>query len=85
MTIELYGVARIRARVHRVEIPAGTLGQAIAGLAAVCPALSGTVVIAGSIHPAFRLSLNGDRFVSDPATLLTDDDVLLLISADAGG
>ena len=37
------------------------------------------------LHPAFVANLNGDRFVSDPATPLGDDDCVLILSADAGG
>ena len=39
----------------------------------------------GAIQEAFKLSLNGERFVSDPETSLIDGDVLLLLSADVGG
>ena len=38
-----------------------------------------------TVHPAYRLSINGDRFVSDPVTPLVDGDALLLLAADAGG
>ena len=36
------------------------------------------------LHAVFKLSLNGERFVSDPETPLADGDVLLLLSADVG-
>jgi molybdopterin converting factor small subunit len=42
-------------------------------------------VRAGWVEPAFRINLNGDRFLDDPATPLTAGDVLILISADVGG
>lgn len=85
MTFELYGTARLRAGIAKVSIPAGSVGRALEQLAASCPALAGPVVVGESVHPAFLLSLNGDRFVSDPATPLSNDDCLLLLSADAGG
>jgi hypothetical protein len=34
---------------------------------------------------AYRISLNGKFFVTDPAEQLTDGDALVLVSADAGG
>ena len=37
------------------------------------------------LHAVYKLSLNGERFVSDPETPLADGDVLLLLSADVGG
>ena len=51
----------------------------------MCPALDGSVVREGLVNSAYRLSLNGERFVSDPRTPLADGDVLLLLSADVGG
>ena len=35
-------------------------------------------------HPS-EPSMNGDEFVSDPATRLAEDDRVLILSADAGG
>lgn len=85
VTIELYGVPRLRAGVGRVSVDALTLSGALDALAAACPALSGPVVERGRVQAAFRLSLNGDRFVSEPATPLSAGDVLILLSADVGG
>lgn len=85
MTIELYGTARLRAGVGEVTVRAGSLGRALADLAAACPALAGSVVIGRGVHPAYRLSLNGERFVSAPETPLGEDDRLILLSADVGG
>jgi sulfur-carrier protein len=85
IAIELYGVARLRAATDLVRVEASSIGQALRELARVCPALEGSVLDRGTIGPVYRLSLNSDRFVSDPETPLDDGDVLLLVSADAGG
>ncbi len=85
MTIELFGTARLRAGLARLEVASDTLGGAISALTRACPSLVGPVIVGGSLHPAYRLSLNGDRFVTEPETPLVDGDCLLLISADAGG
>jgi molybdopterin converting factor small subunit len=85
VVVELYGVPRLRAGRGRVEQEATTVGEALNGLGASCPTLAGSVLVGDSLHPAYLLNLNGDRFVSDPAAPLADGDVLLLISADAGG
>jgi molybdopterin converting factor small subunit len=85
ITIELYGVPRLRAGLERVTVVATTLGEALAGLARVCPALANSVIQGGRVHPAYKLSLNGDRFVAEPDTKLNDGDALLLLSADVGG
>jgi molybdopterin converting factor small subunit len=86
--VELFGVPRLRAGVGRVEVEGATLGDALRNLTDACPALHGPVVREGEgtlLQPAYRLSLNGDRFVDNPATPLADGDTLLLFSADSGG
>ena len=85
ITIELYGVPRLRAGVGVVTLEAGDVGSALRGLGLACPALEGSVLREGRVHPAYKLSLNGDRFLSEPATPLADGDVLLLLAADVGG
>jgi molybdopterin converting factor small subunit len=37
------------------------------------------------LHPSLVANLNGDRFISDPATPLGDSDRVLILSADVGG
>jgi molybdopterin converting factor small subunit len=85
--IELYGVPRLRAGIARMTVEGANVGAALEAIAGACPGLVGPVLQAGSVglHPAYRLSLNGDRFVSDPATPLADGDTLLLLAADVGG
>jgi molybdopterin converting factor small subunit len=85
ITVELYGVPRLRAGTGRLNVEATTLARALAALGAACPALDGSVIRGEQVHPAYRLCLNGDRFVSDPATPLAEGDVLLLLAADVGG
>ena len=85
ITIELYGIPRLRAGAGRVGVEAATVAGALAALAAAAPGLAGSVLAVGRVPPEYRLSLNGDRFISDPDTPLADGDVLLLLSADAGG
>ena len=85
VTIELFGVPRLRAGVPLVRVEAVDVGSAIRGLASACPGLDGSVLLGRRVHPAYKLSLNGDRFLSEPATALADGDVLLLLAADVGG
>jgi len=84
MHVEFFGVTRQRAGISELEVQADTLGQLLAKLAAQIPVL-GEFVTADGLHPTFVANLNGDRFVSDPATPLSDDDCVLILSADAGG
>jgi molybdopterin converting factor small subunit len=83
--IEFYGVPRLRAGKSRLRLEARSIGQALREVARTCPGLNDSVLQDGGIQPAYKLSLNGDRFVSDPQTPLTEGDTLLLLSADVGG
>lgn len=86
IAIELYGVPRLKAGCARVDLEASTLAEALLGLAQRCPALAGAVVGEdGRLRASYRVSLNGDRFLADPATPLAPNDVLLLLAADVGG
>lgn len=85
IAVEFYGVPRLRAGLARVAIRAAGLGDALAILAGRCPGLSDSVIVEGRLHPAYRLNLNGERFVSDPALALREGDTLIFLSADVGG
>jgi molybdopterin converting factor small subunit len=84
MQVEFFGIPRERAGVSSLEIRAGTLGQLLAALKLQIPSLE-SFISEDRLHSAFAANLNGDRFVSDPATPLRDTDRLLVLSADAGG
>jgi molybdopterin converting factor small subunit len=83
--IELYEGARQRAGVTEVIVEAATLGEALLELERAAPGLAPEVVAGGRLAPHWRASVNGRRFVEDPATPLADGDALLLLSALAGG
>jgi len=84
MYVEFLGIPRERAGVSELEIEAETLGQLIGALAQQSPAL-GELITDARLHPSIAANLNGDAFVSDPATRLTQGDRVLILSADAGG
>ena len=67
-----------------LEVQADTLGQLMGTLAAQIPSFAKLVGV-NRLHPAFVANLNGDRFVSDPGTPLSENDCVLILSADAGG
>jgi molybdopterin-guanine dinucleotide biosynthesis protein A len=85
ITIELFGVPRLRAGVSRLSVEAATLGDALLTLGRAAPALVGTVLDAGKLNPAYVVSLNGDRFITDLSTPLSHGDSLLLLAVDVGG
>jgi molybdopterin converting factor small subunit len=84
MHVEFLGIPRERAGLSELQIEAETLGQVLDALASRFPRLR-DLVSDGRLHPSLAASLNADLFISDPATRLTSDDRLLILSADAGG
>lgn len=85
VTIELYGVARLRAGREAIEVDARSLGDALAALGAACPALERVIVAGGHLAPGWLVALNGAQITADPETPLDEGDVVVLVSADAGG
>jgi molybdopterin converting factor small subunit len=85
VVFEFYGTARLRSGLERVGARGATLGEALADLIRALPALEGTIVEGGRLGRHYRLSLNGRRFVSDPAEPLADGDSLIVMAAEAGG
>ena len=84
MHVEFLGIPRERVGISDLVIDADTLGQLVRTLGERFPALA-DLIAEDRLHPAIAASLNGDAFVSDPATRLGADDHLLILSADVGG
>lgn len=83
--VELFGVPRLRAGVAVSIVRARTAGGAVEALVRQHPALLSLLDARGWLHPAYRLSLDGERFVTDRATSLEVGNALLLLAADVGG
>ncbi len=84
MRVELFGISRERCGVSALQVQATSLGELLQMLAAQYPSLA-ELLPENRLHPALAANLNGDRFVRDPATPLSDHDCVLILSADAGG
>jgi molybdopterin converting factor small subunit len=85
VTIELYGVPRMRAGRDAVAVEAGCLGDALAALGRECPVLAPSVVDGQRLQPCYVVAINGVQFTSDAKHLLADGDAIVLLSSDAGG
>lgn len=83
--MELYGLPRLRAGADRCEVPAGSLRDVLAHLAAALPGLVPDIVDDGRLGEHALAALDGRDFLSDPQTACPDGAVLVLISAQAGG
>jgi len=84
MYVEFLGIPRERAGLSDLEVEAKTLGQLWGTLAARFPGLR-ELITADGLHPSLAANLNGDEFVSDLRTPLSDGDHILVLSADVGG
>ena len=84
MYVEFYGIPRERAGTASLEVAAETLGELLGTLAVQIPSL-GELIAKDRLRSALVANLNGDHFVSDPATPLDRHDCVLILSADAGG
>jgi molybdopterin converting factor small subunit len=85
VTVEFFGVPRLRAGRADVTVAAATPAAALAAAARECPGLGPVVAPDGRLLPHYLLSLGGDRFVADLGEALPAGARLLLLSADAGG
>ena len=83
--IELYEMARHLAGVAQVEVEAATLAEALAALRRAHPALEPDVVVGDRLAAHWRASLAGGPWLQDPHAALSPGDVLVLVSALAGG
>ena len=89
-TVELFGVARLKANTARITLtlPAGAdLGAALSALADALPMLVGSVLMQDRHHlvPGFVCNVNGQLFVRDMCTAVQAGDSILILSSDAGG
>lgn len=85
ITIELFGVPRMRAGRDSLAVEADSLGEALRALGEACPELGASIVKDGKLSPHYLMALNGLQLTADPLTRLSPGDVLVLISAEAGG
>jgi molybdopterin converting factor small subunit len=85
VSVELFGIPRQRAGVARAEAHGTRLGDVLAELVRRFPALGDDCIADDRLKEGYLANLNGQRFVSDPATPLAPGDALLILSADAGG
>jgi hypothetical protein len=85
ITVEFYGVPRQRAGCAETRVCGQTLAEVLAAIAHTYPDLRGLQRLDGGPAPQYLVSLDGDRFLSDPGERLEAGTRLLLLSADAGG
>lgn len=85
ITVEFLGIPKLKAGVPFCHVPVGTLSSIIDHLKIQFPRLTEEFMPSPSGKSHILYSLNGDYFLHDPNTILIEGQVLLVISADAGG
>jgi len=87
--VEFYGMARQRAGRGQIELElpgrSTHLGAVLEAVAAALPDLAGEWIADGRLHATLAANLDGERFVSDPRTSVSEENCVLILSADAGG
>jgi molybdopterin converting factor small subunit len=85
ITVELFGIPRQRAGVAQTQAEGARLDEVLADLARRFPLLARECFAEAGLQSGTMANLNGQHFVTDPATALRPGDSLLILSADAGG
>lgn len=85
VTVELFGIPRVRAGVSQTVADGSTLGDVFCDLAQRFPALAETCISGRRLKAGFTANIRGELFVTDPNTSLREGDSILLLSMDAGG
>lgn len=88
--VEFYGVARARAGRDAIEVTCGegaTLGDVLSAVVEAVPALTGAVIgVDGrSLAEGSIASLDGERFLRDPDSVIPAGCPVLLLPASSGG
>jgi hypothetical protein len=85
LVVEFYGIPRQRAGRTTLTVAAGSLAEVLTAVEQHCPSLQDLRGPKGAVSPHYRISLDGQRFVTEPDEILPADSHLLILSADAGG
>jgi len=83
--VELFGIPRERAGVSEATAEGDRLSDVLSDLATRFPRLAETCFNGARLQAGYVANLNGNRFISDPSAAIAPGDVLLILSADAGG
>lgn len=85
VTVELLGLARHRAGCAEVVVAGRTVAELLRAVGLACPGLGCVLGADGTISRQYLVSLDGERFVADPALEVPAGRRLLILGADPGG
>lgn len=85
MTVELLGMARHRAGIPSLCASGLTVADLLRSVIAQSPNLAGLLSPAGELSRHYLVSLDGERFIDDPAEPVPPGCRVLILGADPGG
>jgi molybdopterin synthase sulfur carrier subunit len=85
ITVELYGLPRLRAGRAELKVWANTLAELLSGVQLACPGLADLLDEDGRLASHYLLSIEGAAFISDKQQPIEPGTRVLILSADAGG
>ncbi len=85
VTVELYGLPRLRAGAERRELEPGRLRDVLTALARALPGLVPDIIHDGRLTEHALIAVDGRDLLVDPEAAVPDGTVLVLISAQSGG
>lgn len=83
--VEFFGIPRARAGVAETMAAGETVGEILEELAKRFPLLAQTCIVGRTLQTGYTLNLGGTRFLTNSEFRISDGDVLLFMSVDAGG
>ena len=83
--VEFFGIPRQRAGRTELSVPAGSLQEVLTAVQEQCPALHDLRKADGKIAGHYRVSLEGERFLTNAQEILPPNSHVLILSADVGG
>jgi molybdopterin converting factor small subunit len=85
LMVEFFGIPRQRAGRAELTVSAGTVAEVLAQIQECCPRLHGLTDAQGRLAKEYLVSIDGERFATDPHERLRPGERVLILSADAGG
>jgi molybdopterin converting factor small subunit len=85
ITVEFFGIPRLRAGVASVTIEADTVNEALHNVSQLLPDWAEHCLEEGNLKPEYLMNINGVQFCKDENEKMESGDSLLIFSADVGG
>ncbi len=85
ITVEFFGVPRLRAGIASVTLEAGTVKEALLKSSQLLPDWADHCLEEGNLKPEYLMNINGIHFCKDENEKMESGDSLLIFSADVGG